>query len=164
MSSARRYSVAFDNVAVTTTCDFFELNPAADKPISIVSIEIGQTNRTGDANEDLLRWSIRRFTGATITSGSGGSAPTPATVGATDGAAGFTAEAANTTIASTSGTNTLLYAATFNTRVGLLWIPTPEMQFEAVDNGGNCILIIRLEEAPAASTTFSGTIIVREEG
>jgi len=160
----RRYSVPFDNVAITTTADFFEINPAADKPIRFISIDIGQTNRAGDANEDLLRWSIRRFTGATITSGSGGTAPTPVVLSPADAAAGFTAEVTNTTIATTTGTNTLVYASTFNTRVGLLWIPTPDMQVQAVDNSANCILIVRLEEAPGASTTFSGTLIVEEEG
>ncbi len=160
----RVYSVPFDNVAITTTADFFELDPAADKPIAILGIDIGQTNRTGDANEDLLRWSIRRFTGATITSGSGGSAPTPAVLSGTGQAAGFTAETANTTIATTSGTNTLLYASTFNTRVGLFWVPPPEWDFEFVDTSGNCKLLVRLEEAPAASTTFSGTIIIAEGG
>lgn len=160
----RTYKVPFDNVAVTTVLDFFELDPAVDKPIYVVSLVIGQTNRVGDANEDLLRWSIRRFTGATITSGSGGTAPTPAPVNPTDATAGFTAEANNTTVATTTGTNTLEHADTFNTRAGLQYIPVPEERIGAVDNGGNGKLIVRLEEAPGASTTFSGTLTIFEAG
>jgi hypothetical protein len=161
---AREYAVPFDNVAITTTADMFTLDPAVDKPIRIVSIEIAQTNRVGDANEDLIRWSIRRFTGATITAGSGGSAPTPVALMPGDAAAGFSARVTDTTISTTTGTNTLVYASTFNTRVGLIWVPTPEMQPGAVDNSGNGKLIVRLEEAPGASTTFSGTCIVAEDG
>jgi hypothetical protein len=164
MPGRRVYSVFFDNVAITAAADFFELDPAVDKPIQLVGLDIGQTNRTGDANEDLLRWSIVRFTGATITSGSGGTTPTPAVVSGTDQAAGFTAEAANTTVASTTGTSTTVHASTFNSRVGLLWQPTPEEYVEAVDNSGNCKLLVRLLEAPGASTTFSGTAYVAETG
>ena len=158
------YSVSFQAAAITTTADFFELNPAADKPIRLLAIDVGQQNRTGDANEDMVQWSIRRFTGATITSGSGGSAPTPSALNFGDAAAGFTAEAANTTIATTSGTNTLLHASAFNTRVGLLWVPPPETVPLGLDNGGNGVLIVRLEEAPSSSTTFSGVCYVEELG
>jgi hypothetical protein len=160
----RIYTVPFDNVAVTTTADLFDLDPAVDKPIRILSIDVGQTNRTGDANEDMVRWSIRRFTGATITVGSGGTAPTPTPVNVGDGAAAFTARVTDTTIATTTGTNTLVHASTFNTRVGLLWVPPPECLVLAADTTGNCKLIVRLEEAPSASTTFSGTCYVEELG
>lgn len=160
----RIYTVSFDNVAVTVAQDFFELNPAADKPIRIIGVVVGQTNRVGDANEDMLRWSIVRMTGATLTSGSGGSAPTPAAVNFGDGAAGFTAEANNTTQATTSGTTTTCHADCFNTRVGLQYFPIPEMQVNGIDSGGNGVLLVRLLEAPSASTTFSGTVYVEELG
>lgn len=164
MPGTRTYSVIFDNVAFTAAGDFFEFDPAVDKPIQLIGLDIGQTNRAGDANEDLLRWSIVRFTGATITSGSGGTTPTPSVVSGTDQAAGFTAEAANTTAATTSGTSTTLHASTFNTRTGLLWLPPMELWVEAVDTSGNCKLLVRMLEAPVASTSFSGTAYVRETG
>lgn len=160
----RVYSVVFDNVAVTTAVDFFELNPGVDKPIRILSLDIGQTNRTGDANEDMLRWSIVRMTGATLTSGSGGTTPTPQPLNPGDGAAGFTSEANNTTVASTSGTTTQLHNSCFNTRVGLLWVPPPECLGAGIDSAGTGILLVRLLEAPSASTTFSGTVYVEELG
>jgi hypothetical protein len=160
----RIYTVQFDNVAITTAADFFELDPAADKPIRILAIDIGQTNRTGDANEDMVRWAIARFSGATITSGSGGTTPTPVPLNPGDVAASFTAEAANTTAATTSGSNFVAHVSTFNTRVGLLWVPPPECLTLCVDNGGNSKLLVRLLEAPSASTTFSGTCYVEELG
>lgn len=160
----RIYTVPFAGVAITTTADLFTLDPAADKPVRILSIDVGQQNRTGDANEDMVQWSIRRFTGATITAGSGGTAPTPVPVNPGDVAASFTARVTDTTVATTSGTNTLVAASAFNTRVGLLWVPPPECLVLAADTSGNCKLIVRLEEAPSASTTFSGTAYVEELG
>lgn len=160
----RIYTVSFTAAAITTTADFFALDPAAEKPIRLLAIDVGQQNRTGDANEDMVQWSIRRFTGATITAGSGGTTPTPAAVNFGDGAAGFTARAADTTIATTTGTNTLIHASAFNTRVGLLWVPPPECLPSVPDNGGNGKLYVRLEEAPSSSTTFSGVAYVEELG
>jgi hypothetical protein len=160
----RVYTVAWDNVALSAAADFLELDPAVDKPIFILGLVIGQTNRVGDAQEDELRWSIVRFTGATITSGSGGTTPTPAPVNPTDNAAGFTAEANNTTVASTTGTATTLHADVFNTRSGLFYKPAPEERVGAVDNSGNGKLLVRLLEAPAAATNFSGTATIFEAG
>lgn len=164
MFPARIYTVQFDNVAVTVASDFFELNPAADKPIAVIGAVVGQTNRVGDANEDMLRWSILRLTGGTLTSGSGGTAPTPAAVTPGDAAAGFTSEANNTTQGSTTGTTTTLHADTFNTRVGLQYQPQPEQLAVGIDSAGTGVLIMRLLEAPSASTTMSGTIWVAEAG
>lgn len=158
----RIYTVVFDNVAVTAAQDLFELNPAADKPIRIIGLVCGQTNRVGDANEDMLRWSIVRMTGGTLTSGSGGTAPTPTAVNPGDGAAGFTAEANNTTQASTTGTTVTAHVDTFNTRVGLQYFPIPEMQISGIDSSATGILVVRLLEAPSASTTFSATVWVEE--
>jgi hypothetical protein len=163
--AGRQYTVVFDNVPVTVASDFFELNPAADKPIQLIGLDIGQTNRVGDANEDLLRWSILRLSGGTLTSGSGGGTPpTPQPLNPTDAAAGFTAEINNTTQASTTGTTSTLWASTFNTRIGLLWTPTPEQYAMAVDSTATGILVVRLLEAPGASTTFTGTAVVQELG
>lgn len=162
--NGRLYTVVFDNVAVTVAQDFFELNPAADKPIRILAIYVGQTNRVGDANEDMLRWSIVRMTGGTLTSGSGGTAPTPGALNPGDPASSFSAEANNTTQASTTGTTTTLHADTFNTRVGLQYLATPEMWPVGIDSSATGILVVRLLEAPGASTTFSGTVYVEEIG
>jgi len=160
----RVYSAVSDNVAVTTAVDFFEINPAVDKPVRILALDIGQTNRTGDANEDMLRWSIVRFTGATLTSGSGGSVPVAGPLNPGDPAFSGTVEANNSTVATTSGTTTQIHNSTFNTRVGLLWVPPPECLALGIDSGGNGVLLVRLLEAPSASTTFSSTVYFEELG
>ncbi len=160
----RVYSCVFDNVAVTVTSDFFELNPAADKPIRLLALDIGQTNRTGDANEDMLRWSLVRMTGATLTSGTGGTTPTPQPLNPGDVAFSGTAKANTTTPATTTGTTTQLHNSCFNTRVGLLWVPPPETLGLGIDSAGTGVLLVRLLEAPSASTTFSGTCYIEELG
>lgn len=162
--NGRIYTVTFDNTAVTTAVDLFELNPAADKPVRILSIDVGQTNKTGDANEDMIRWSIVRMTGGTLTSGSGGSSPTPVAANPGDPAASFTAKTLSTTQASTTGTAATIHVSTFNTRVGLVWMPTPEMWPVGIDSSATGVLLVRTLEAPAASTTFSGTVWVEEIG
>ncbi len=158
----RIYTALFDNVAVTAASDLFELNPAVDKPIRIVGLIVGQTNKVGDAGEDMLRWSIVRMSGGTLTSGSGGTTPTPSAINPGDPAASFTSEANNTSQASTTGTTTTVHADTFNIRVGLQYFPLPEMQVCAIDSAGTGVLIVRLLEAPLVSTTFSGTVYVEE--
>jgi hypothetical protein len=160
----RIYTVPFLSTPTTTTTDLFSLDPAVDKPIRILAIDVGQLNRTGDANEDMIGWTIRRFTGATITVGTGGAVATIAPVNVGDPAASFTARVMDTTIATTTGTNTLVHSSALNTRVGLLWVPPPECLALAADTSGNCRLIVRLEEAPSASTNFAGTCYVEELG
>lgn len=154
----RTYTVVFGAVSVAAAQDFFELTPAANKPIEIVGITIDQTGTAdvGDANEELLRVQIiRGFT----TSGSGGTAPTPAALNSSvTAAAGFAAEVNNTTVA-TTGTTVTLYEGAFNVRTGLLlWFP------EGLEPGctaTNTRIVVRTT-APADAITLSGTIFVRE--
>lgn len=153
----RMYAVTFENVAVTAAQDFFEISPADDKPVLIHAIYLSQSTDVGDAAEEMLRVTIKR---GHTTSGSGGSAPTPAPLGSSAGAAaGFTAEVNNTTIAS-AGTAVDLHAETFNIRAGLVYIPTPEARPGA--SQANTTLVVRLMAAPADSLSMSGTMIVEE--
>lgn len=153
----RMYAVTFENVAVTAAQDFFEISPADDKPVLIHAIYLSQSTDVGDAAEEMLRVTIKR---GHTTSGSGGSAPTPAPLGSSAGAAaGFTAEVNNTTIAS-AGTAVDLHAEAFNIRAGLAYIPTPEARPGA--SQANTTLVVRLMAAPADSLSMSGTMIVEE--
>lgn len=155
--SGRTYAVIFNAVAATAAQDAFEITPADDKPCEIVSIHIAQTTEAGDAQDEMLGVQIiRGFT----TSGSGGSAPTPAPMRPADTAAGFTAEVNNTTLANT-GTTTTLHSDAFNVRAG--WTYIPPLDARPVVNQGNTTLVVRLT-APADSVTFNGTMIVRELG
>lgn len=152
---ARMYTVSFSAVAVTAAQDFFEITPADDKPVEIVGLFLGQTSDSGDAQDEQLQISIiRGFT----SSGSGGSAPTPAPLKANDAAAGFTAEVNNTTVANT-GTSVNLHQDAWNVRAGYSnwWIPDTEPHA----NQGNTTIVVRTT-APADSITLSGTLYVRE--
>lgn len=151
----RSYSVTFSAVAVSAAQDLFEITPADDKPVEIVGIELGQTSDAGDAADELLQISIIR---GHATSGSGGSAPTPAVKDPDDTAAGFTAEVNNTTIAST-GTPVTLHTGAWNVRAGYInWFPEGD---RPKCKQGQTTIVVR-QTAPADAITMSGTLHLRE--
>lgn len=160
----RMYTVELNNVSYTAAngdYDYFELNPAADVPIRIAGLFLGQETNESDANEDFSRIAILRFTGATLTTGTGGSSPTPRPVNSGDAAAGFTAKTSNTAVATTSGTSVRMHSDTFNIRTGYqMWWP-PECRFSCPGTTDS-VLIIRQESTLDASTTMSGTVYVEE--
>ncbi len=152
---SRVYTVVFSAVSVGTAVqDLFELSPADEKSIEILAIDLGQTSDTGDAQDEQLQLSIIR---GHTSSGSGGTAPTPAPVDPGDAAASFTAEVNNTTIAS-GGTTVTLFTSAWNVRAGCIrsFVDGP---FKATQ--ANTTIVIRTS-APADAVTMSGTIWVRE--
>lgn len=155
----RLYYVDIAPGAETVAVDVVELTPASNKPIAIHGIiDLLQTTDLGDAEEEIIgAYWIRGHT----TSGSGGTAVTPRPTNPSDAAAGFTAEALNTTQA-TVGTTNILPRHGWNIRVPLHVIYTPEMRPQA--SAGNTTLILRLAAAPADSITISGSIAVWEFG
>jgi len=159
------YTVEFTNKAATAAMadfDFFEFDPAADKPIELVALFIGQETQEGDANEDWVRWAVLRWSGGTFTSG-GEVSTTPTKTDPNDGAASFAAEAfnANGGVATSSGTLTRVHSATFNVRTGLQVIFPPEMRPKC-DGAANSAMVVRCESTLDATTNFSGTAYVRE--
>lgn len=154
---SRCYSVSFAGVAVTAQQDLFELVAAAGKPFRILGFELSQSSDVGDAAEEGL--SILLKSGSTTT-GSGGSTPTPVANNVTDAAAGITAEANNTTKA-TSGTIVTHYATNWNVRMPLL-IMFPEKLQPEIAGGRRATL--ELATTPADSLTVSGTIWCEEFG
>lgn len=154
----RLYMVPFENVAVAAAQDFFEISPADDKPVAIhgwTLSNVGGTADAGDAQEEFLRLSIVR---GHTTSGSGGTTPTISPAVFNDAAAGFAAEANNTTIASTSGTT--IWADGMNIRIGHSYFFTPETRPTA--SQANTTIVLRLVAAPADSVNMSGTLYVEE--
>lgn len=152
----RLYAVEFENVAVTAAQDFFELIPAANRPIRLHGVFLSQSSDVGDAEEELLRIKIIR---GHTTSGSGGSTQTPTPLDTNDAASGIaSAEVNNTTIAS-AGTPVDLHSETFNVRTGWQYVPTPEMRPRCQNAQA---LVVRLMGAPADSLTMSGTLIFEE--
>lgn len=153
----RMYSVAVQGVSVSAAQDVFEIRPADDKPCVLHGLFIGQYSDAGDAQDELL--SVRIIRGFT-SSGSGGSTPTPTPMHPSDAAAGFSAEANNTTVA-TTGTTTEVHADAFNVRAGYQMIWTPEMRPQV--GQGNTSLVVRIT-APADAITMNATLYVEELG
>jgi len=152
--SGRTYAVTFSAVAVSAAQDLFEITPATNKPIEIIGIELGQSSDSGDAQDEQLQISIIR---GHTTSGSGGTAPTPVAHCPGDGAAGFTAEVNNTTVAS-AGTAVVLHTGAWNVRAGYInWFPE-NARPQAIQGS---VLVVR-QTAPADAITMSGTLIVLE--
>jgi len=154
---SRIYTVQFNAVAVTAQQDFFEITAAAGKNCRILAVMLGQTSDVGDAAEEML--SILFKSGAT-TSGSGGTAPTIVRCNVTDAAAGFAAEANNTTKA-TAGTIVTHHSDVFNVRSPYIWLPPERMQIELT---GSRRFTVELATTPADSLTCNGTIYVEEFG
>jgi hypothetical protein len=157
----RLYTVVFTAVSVTVAQDLFYLKPAADKPIDLEAVyisNVGGTADAGDAQEELLRLEIIRLP-ATVTAGSGGTAPTPNPINPNDAAAGFTSRVNDTTVATTSGTALTLHSDGWNVRAG--W-PFPAVPEHRIPVANAQALVVRLNTAPADAILISGTAYVRE--
>lgn len=154
----RKYWVDLPPTAITAAADLFELTPADDKPLRVLSLNLHQTSDFGDAQDEVI--SVVWVRG-NATSGSGGSTPTPRPCNPSDAAASFTAEAANTVAAST-GTGINLARHGFNVRAGLERPYTPDECPEV--SQANTLLVLRMAAAPADSLTIGGCILVEEMG
>lgn len=155
----RVYQVPIPFVAQTAQIDFFELSAAAEKPCDIHEIYLANSTEVGDAQEEELTLKLKRASGS-VTSGSGGTAPTPVPVEPDDAASGLTAEVNNTTkLAVGSGTITdeRLYA--WNVRQPFHLIFTPETR-PRIKGGEKKVL--ELTTTPADSITMGGYAIVEE--
>src|SRR3989304_724505 len=94
----RMYASIFRAVAVTAVQDFFEISPAANKPIRLGRLKLSQYTDVGDSAEEILSYSIFRVP-VTATSGTGGSTPAVSAVNPTDAAAGARVGGDNTHVA-----------------------------------------------------------------
>lgn len=152
------YTVVFDQQTIAAASgdyDFFELTPADDKPIEIVAITLGNKSEAGDAQDEMVAYSIVR--GNTTTGN--GTSTTPRPLDPSDGAASFTAKVVSSTPAS-AGTAITPVADTFNIRAGLNTTLPELMRPKASQADGT--MCVRLLTALADDATFSGTVWVRE--
>jgi hypothetical protein len=159
----RLYTVPFVAVSITAAQDLVYIKPAADKICFIEAFymsNVGGAADAGDAQEELLRVEVIRLP-ATVTVGSGGTAPTPGPTLAGDNAAGFTSRVNDTTVATTSGTAITHHPDGWNVRVPYVWMPPPEHRFPVANAQA---IVIRLNTAPADALTTSGVAYVREIG
>lgn len=150
MTIGRIYSVTFSAVGVSAAQDLFEVAPAANKPVMLLGIELGQTSDSGDAQDEQLQITIVR---GHTTSGSGGSAATPRPRLTNDTAASAACEVNNTTIAS-AGTGVALFTGAWNVRAGYI---RPFAEHERPVCAASELIVVR-QTAPADSITMSGTL------
>lgn len=135
--------------------DLLELTPADDKPIRLRRLYLSNGSEVGDAAEEMLRITVRRF-GATVTSGSGGGSPTINVPDTGIGSPGVTAEGLNTTVATTTGNNHILLDIYWNIRQSPLELVWPE-QDKAPTAKGAEVLLVRCESTAADDITVSIT-------
>lgn len=148
--------------AAGTDADLLLVLPADDKPCRLIGWIIGQSTEVADAAEENIRVTVRHMT-ATVTNGSGGSAPTPQpNRPGTDLAAGFTARCNDATVATTNGTSTIMEELGWNERNSPWerWIPE-EMRPVAVQGEA---LLVRMESTLADDLTVEMTFFVEELG
>lgn len=157
----RRYTVLFSAVAVTVQQDFFEIVAPADAVVTIHDIDLSQTTELGDAAEEQLGLVLKRGVGA-VTSGSGGTTPTPQPVEDGDPAFGGTTEANNTTkMVVGSGTLETLESWSWNIRIPFQKVFTPETR-PIISPSNRATL--ELTNTPNDSITISGSITFEETG
>ncbi len=164
----RIYRVPFVASTVTNSggnCDLWQVTPADDKPIRIRGIRFGQTSEIGDAQEENLDITIVHLA-ATVTNGSaGGSAsvtPVPCDPGISDLAAGFTALINSTTVATSSGTTTVMEPIPWNERQTSYEVWYPDREFAPLCRQASA-LVVRLNSTVADDITFAGCLFVEEE-
>jgi hypothetical protein len=158
----RTYTVplSFTYTAAGGDFDAVYLAPASNKPIKLLGFSLGQISEVGDAAEEGVRVSIIRLP-ATVTASSGGSSITATPIDSADSAAGFTARAGDSTVATTSGTAVTLAEYGWNERATPFteWFP-PGREPKAKNAEA---LVIRLQTTLADDATVQATAWVEEE-
>ena len=152
MALGRTYTAIFENVTVTAQQDFFEINAPATAVVILKEIHLSQNTEVGDAQEEMLRIAVK--SGAT-TSGTGGTTPTAIPLELGDAAFGGTVEVNNTTKA-TAGTIVTHYVYSWNERVPLDIVFTPETCKPLSPSGR---LTVELLTTPGDTMNISGYVI-----
>lgn len=157
----RCYTVSFAAVSIAAQQTLFYIKPAADKICAIEAVYLsasGGAADAGDAQEELFDIELL-YLPATVTVGSGGTAPTPAPLEVNDAAAGFTARVNDTTKATSSGTAIAYHPDGSNNRIPYGYIPPAEHR-RLVANAA--AVIMNLNTTPADAILMSGVMYVRE--
>lgn len=157
---SRFYAVSFDEVAITTQQDLFDIAPAANKLIVIHEIVLTQSSEIQEAQEE---WLHLRFVRGFATVGSGGTSATAVPLSLADPASGATCRVNDTTKAVVgAGVTEVLRSDAFMVRSGYYYLPTPETRI--VLSAASTRLVVQLNTTPADSITMSGTMVIEELG
>lgn len=145
--------------------DLCQLNPADDKPVRLVGFRLGNTTEVGDTAEEGLELQLMHMT-ATVTdgAGTGSTAITPVPVPRVGtGAAGFTARVNSPTVATSTGTTTIVEYIGWINRLSPLEIFYTDTKWAQEAIQGET-LILRMNSTLADDMTMQITVFVEEEG
>jgi hypothetical protein len=159
----RIYSVVYQGTIANASgdVDLLEILPATNKPVKLRGILLSQLSEVGDAAEEGLRISIIRLP-ATVTGGTGGSAPSPIPMDSANAAAGCQTEVNNSAVATTSGTAVTLAELAWNIRNSPYEMWFPDDAFcPKVKNGE--ALVVRQQTTAADDYTGCFTFWIEEE-
>jgi hypothetical protein len=154
---ARVYTVSFENVTITAVQDLISLKGSTGKTCRLLRLWLGATNTTLQTAQS-LRLNVK-YSSATFTAGSVGTAPTPRPVDPGDAAASFTARANDTTQGTTSGAFTNLNPQGVHNYAGWDWPFKNPPAF-----GLNEAIIFELLSTVSGTCAFSGGAEVEETG
>lgn len=140
---ARIYTVSYTGTITTAggNTDLLSIQPADDKPVRLRGFRLSQTTEVGDAAEEGLRITVKRFP-ATYTVGSGGSAVTPAPPDSADVAAGCTTRCNDTTVGTTSTAAVILEEIAWNIRNSPCDFWYPDANFCPIAKQGEGLAIV----------------------
>lgn len=159
---SRFYTVPYSGTLTNAggDADLLEVLPADDKPVRLRGWILGQTSEVGDATAEGLRLSVIRLP-ATVTSGSGGSAVTPAPGDSADSAAGAAAEANNSTVATTSGTAVIVLETAWTIQASPYEFWYPDERFCPIAKQGEG-LVVRCQTTVADDISIACTFFLEE--
>lgn len=150
------YSAVWDNKAVTTAIDLFEITVGADRPILIHQLDVYQTTDLGDTAEEVLKIGLYRGS----TAGSGGTTITETKYVDGDAPANITGVIEYATGGTSSTGGTLFHVLGWNVRIPTQFIWTPELRPRC--DAGEDPISVRFVAAPADSITMGATLIFEE--
>lgn len=155
----RMYTVTFKNTSISAAQDLVALKGSTGKVCFVRRVWIYMNDTTLQTAQG-LRLNCK-YASATITLGSGGSAPTPRPLDAGDAAASFTARVNDTTPATTSGSFVDIMPAGGHNYAGLdyTW-PTLEWPVFGLNEG----FVFELLSTVSGTCAFSGGATVGEIG
>jgi hypothetical protein len=140
----------------------WEIDPAADKAVTLLGVSFNVTSEIAEAQEEWLRLKIIRYIGGTFTSANG-SAVTPRPQDELNTVAMAAAVEANgTTIASSTGTTHNLEAFGFNVRAGYGPVFYPPEFRHRVYGIANSAMVINMLNTLADDITLTSTLWLEE--
>lgn len=152
----RVYTITSQNVSVSAVQDILAAYSGASGAFEVHEFVLGQITATTVGN---LRLRGRRLP-ATVTAGSGGTAPTPSKSRSGDAAATITARANDTTQATSSGTALDIRSDVYNPINGYQFLPAPEDRPACNPSEA---FVWSLDTAPSSAETMNASLTVAEQ-